>query len=372
MWHCPQCLGRPTATPQEHLSQSEAPTCGIATGLAKLRACTKVLARIPKAARPIIADSLSSLINDAIHSPTSPASWWKFLSFAFTALRAPASPRNGEKRLTLASHLKRQVAQMDSTPPTLVVERRNVPIAPTPKDSSESLARRVRAKCADGDIRAGLRLLTSSDTFVVPTEDVITALRQKHPPAPADESLPAPAATSDPPPLTVTEEVVQGAILTMPPGSFAGLDGIRPLHLRQLLSREAAESGRRLLSSHLSDSPHKPGPQRSRARVQARRNLRSIALRPEKEGRRPTPDRSGKCISPLARTHRRETHRLNPRPGAATHPTWGWHSSGLRSSRAHCARIHKRRHGHFRRPASPGKDGRKQRVQHCSPRRLLG
>ncbi|KAF0288994.1 Ubiquitin carboxyl-terminal hydrolase 2 [Amphibalanus amphitrite] len=35
----------------------------------------------------------------------------------------------------------------------------------------------------------------------------------------------------------------------MPPGSSAGLDGIRPLHLRQLLSRETAESGRRLLSS---------------------------------------------------------------------------------------------------------------------------
>ena len=35
----------------------------------------------------------------------------------------------------------------------------------------------------------------------------------------------------------------------MPPGSSAGLDGIRPLHLRQLISRDAAESGRRLLGS---------------------------------------------------------------------------------------------------------------------------
>ena len=35
----------------------------------------------------------------------------------------------------------------------------------------------------------------------------------------------------------------------MPTGSSAGLDGVRPLHLRQLLSREAAESGRRLLTS---------------------------------------------------------------------------------------------------------------------------
>ena len=43
----------------------------------------------------------------------------------------------------------------------------------------------------------------------------------------------------------------RGSALTesMPTGSSAGLDGIRPLHLRQLISNEAAEPGRRLLNS---------------------------------------------------------------------------------------------------------------------------
>ncbi|KAF0300891.1 Ubiquitin carboxyl-terminal hydrolase 38 [Amphibalanus amphitrite] len=71
----------------------------------------------------------------------------------------------------------------------------------------------------------------------------------KHPAAPKDELLPPPPAPSDPGPLTVTPEEVEAAINSMPPGSSAGLDGIRPLHLRQLISREAAESGRRLLHS---------------------------------------------------------------------------------------------------------------------------
>jgi hypothetical protein len=250
VWNCPQCLGRPVATLPSPADANKDPIQDFAAGLAKLRTRTRVISHIPKAARPTIADALSSLINEALQSPTSPLSWWKFLSFAFVALRAPSSPKNGEKRLTLVTHLKRQAAELSSSTP--------IPPPPETEQRSESsqdseragaLARRIQAKIADGDIRAGLRLLTSSDTFVQPTADVISALRQKHPSAPSDESLPPPPATSDPPPLSATEEEVRVAILTMRRGSSAGLDGIRPLHLHELLSREAAESGRRLLTS---------------------------------------------------------------------------------------------------------------------------
>ena len=246
MWHCQQCLGRPAATPEPLDQTSEAPACGIAAGLAKLRAGTKVIGRIPKAARPIVADSLSKSLDEAMSSPTSSA-WWSFLSFAFVALRAPDSPKSGERRVTLTTHIRRQVAGLESASPHPAMVQRNASVRHP--SNPDSLARRIHAKCADGDIRAGLRLLTSDDTFVDPTPEVINSLRQKHPPAPTDLCIPPPPSASDLRPLTVTKEVVHAAIFTMPPGSSAGLDGIRPLHLRQLLSREAAESGCRLLTS---------------------------------------------------------------------------------------------------------------------------
>ena len=54
---------------------------------------------------------------------------------------------------------------------------------------------------------------------------------------------------TDPAPLTASETDVEAAINSMRPGSVAGLDGVRALHLQQLISKEAAESGRRLIRS---------------------------------------------------------------------------------------------------------------------------
>ena len=102
---------------------------------------------------------------------------------------------------------------------------------------------------ADGDIRAALQILASDEEFAPPDQEIITALRAKHPPAPDDQLLPPPLTDTDPAPLTASETDVEAAINSMRPGSVAGLDGVRALHLQQLISREAAESGRRLIRS---------------------------------------------------------------------------------------------------------------------------
>ena len=78
------------------------------------------------------------------------------------------------------------------------------------------MARRIHGKCADGDIRGALRILTSNDTVAELDADVIAALLEKHPAAPEDEQLPPPPSPSDPAPLTVTLEEVEVAINTMP------------------------------------------------------------------------------------------------------------------------------------------------------------
>ena len=87
------------------------------------------------------------------------------------------------------------------------------------------------------------------ESLAQPTEYVVAMLRLKHPPAPENEAMPPQPSATDPSPLTVTKEQVRQAILSMPTGSAGGMDGIRPIHLRQLTSTDTAEAGQRLLTS---------------------------------------------------------------------------------------------------------------------------
>ena len=93
-------------------------------------------------------------------------------------------------------------------------------------------------KCADGDIHAALRLLTYDDTFSTHSFDTIQALHSKHSPAPSDLNIP------DEPPnmasltLFVDSDGVLAAIRDMPSDSGAGLYGIRPILIQQMLSSE--------------------------------------------------------------------------------------------------------------------------------------
>ena len=117
------------------------------------------------------------------------------------------------------------------------------------QDSNNTLGKRVASKCADGDIRAALRILTSLDTVIRPSAEVEEELRRKHPAAPDDETLPPHTSVDPNRAPTVDREKVSSSLKNMSSGSAAGLDGIRPLHLKQLVSPETSEAGHRLMTS---------------------------------------------------------------------------------------------------------------------------
>ena len=254
VWHCSICRGSdspslalattsiPSSAQLGNHSAANTHPSNLAKRLSELRSSCSVIRRIPKAARASAADCLSKLISTALAEPSADT-WERFLSFAFVALRAP--PENtGDLRPTTATAIKRQVVDMELGSQAIPVKRSAQRKSPPEGD----IARRVHSKCADGDIKAALRTLTSNEDFVRPTTDIMSALRRKHPPTPPDETLPPAPHADDTRPLQVSAKQVRSAIESMPTGSSAGLDGIRPLHLRQLISAEASEPGRRLLS----------------------------------------------------------------------------------------------------------------------------
>ena len=62
----------------------------------------------------------------------------------------------------------------------------NTTVLRVPKD----ISKRILSKCADGDIRAVLRLLTSEDAVPEESEEALIAFQSEHPPAPDEVELP--------------------------------------------------------------------------------------------------------------------------------------------------------------------------------------
>ena len=185
VWHCSRCLQNASGNstkrqvrPVHEDARQGAETAHAGTEavspqandiparLAQLRQSISIVRLIPKPARILVADSLSKRINDAICS-TDPVVWWKLFSFAYSALKSP-DPKS-DRKCTLATHIKRQVCEANEPEPD---ERPEHQRRDTEPSSCENIARRVQARCADGDIGAALRVLTSSESLAQPTEDV--------------------------------------------------------------------------------------------------------------------------------------------------------------------------------------------------------
>lgn len=101
------------------------------------------------------------------------------------------------------------------------------------------------AKIEDGNIKAAIRIITSGDQPAADNAQTLQALHERHPHAATDRQP-----FSDPTKFSAayfTEEDILSAIRSFPTGSSGGPDGIRPQHLRDLVS--SRESGNPLISS---------------------------------------------------------------------------------------------------------------------------
>ncbi|KAL0860219.1 hypothetical protein ABMA27_010526 [Loxostege sticticalis] len=184
--------------------------------LPSLKAKVRVLRHIPKGARFMAAGKLCTIIDDCLHT-NSAEDWFKLLSFSYSALRVPDT--TGSKPLT--SKVK---CNIDSTNLYL------------PEDIH------------DGDLRGAVRLLLSDSSLAPTNENTLRALNDKHPAPSRSVNLP-PEPNLSSLFLTVTAMDVSNAIASFYNGSAAGLDGLRPQHLKELISSPAGNNGPRLLES---------------------------------------------------------------------------------------------------------------------------
>ena len=247
----------PTRPPVASLLEDDG---DLALRLAHLKQTRRVIRRIPKGARNQAAAALATLIETALKGTTA-ARWERLLLFPFLALHVPGRADNPDDSASLTAKIKRQIcAYMESDsflhPATDGIDFVVLNSSPhhkrkRPRSSGkvgEVLQRRVAAKLSDGDVRGAIRLLASSDEIAEDFTEIVEKLKLKHPPAPTDLNMPPPPDDTTQPCLA-SEAEVMFSVTSFDTGSSAGLDGLRPAHLKDLTSRSAGEAGARLITA---------------------------------------------------------------------------------------------------------------------------
>lgn len=197
---------------------------------------TRMLHRIPKGARRAAADKLSELIDTCI-SKNDFTSWTPLFMFSYTTLFKPV--KNSETSLTTA--VKKNISRpKELNSPTVSYHQ--------PMTVSEvSLSKRIEEKVMDGDMKNAMRLLTSKETRAPDTEETFECLLRKHQKPSRAVYLPNPPTELEH--VSIDAKSVLNAINSYTKGSAAGLDGIKPQFLKDMLSKRCGESASRLLRS---------------------------------------------------------------------------------------------------------------------------
>ena len=207
-----------------------------------VRSTNKILKRIPRASRPFAASRLASIL-DGICTRNDSKAWDRLFCFPSRCLRAP---KRGGHRRSLASEVNRQLREEvdDPTPP--IPSSRGCPKPRT--DPLNALATRVATKLEEGDYKGAVRLACSEESIADLNEETWAALKAKHPPPHPSTMIPPPPKESTSSSLISEEEVVQ-AIRSFPNDSAGGPEGLRPQHLKDLVSATAEKPGKELLSA---------------------------------------------------------------------------------------------------------------------------
>ena len=139
-------------------------------------------------------------------------------------------PARGGKRHNLTNTIKSRCTDnktghvMSNTETT---SRRN-------RNPEATLAAAVSSKIEDGNLKAAIRLLCSEETVAPFDSDTHAQLRAKHPPSSLHPSQIEPPDGF--PSLILIGEAVADAIRSFPAGSSGGPDGLKPIHLSDMLA----------------------------------------------------------------------------------------------------------------------------------------
>ena len=180
---------------------------------------------IPRSARPSCASHLADIFRKISADPSNHDKWIALFRWAGSVLQPP---RRSGKRHNFTSVVKKRIQTFSGA----VAPSSDVHVRRKAIDPELQLAHAVASKLEDGNLRAAIRILSSDDAPVIPSDESLAELQNKHP---AASALDPELSSTDLPYCSVVEEDVRKAILSFPAGSSGGPDGLRPQHLKDII-----------------------------------------------------------------------------------------------------------------------------------------
>jgi len=208
----------------------ETETAGETEDLIGARPPEGILKWIPKGARGEAAALLQKLLTRVNTHPSDLTGWRDLLGFPNGCL---AKPKRGGKARNLTKIVLKAIstygsARRETPTPTQLKTR-----PPKLGDTERRTAERASEKLGEGDVRGAIRTLCSTATIAPPNAQNYAKLTTLHPTRPADRQQAECPREGNP--LIATPTSVKAAIGSFASGSAAGLDGLRPQHLKDIL-----------------------------------------------------------------------------------------------------------------------------------------
>jgi hypothetical protein len=213
----------------------------------------RLLKRIPKASRIVAAEKLAQLLTVIVANPDNMQAWIDLFLFPSSCLKVPGGRGGRKHQKNLAGKINEVIRSFPVRPAAANhIQQCDNRVAAEHKTRNKSkrseqerMAARVSELLEDGDVRGAVRLAASEETMAPYNQYTVDALISKHPRAIHHPQYTASDAVE---PLQGQEADIAAAIKSFPAGSAAGLDGLRPQHLKDMVGEQTAAAGQQLLT----------------------------------------------------------------------------------------------------------------------------
>ncbi|ESO01059.1 hypothetical protein HELRODRAFT_175086 [Helobdella robusta] len=186
---------------------------------------------VPKPCRDKVSKALSALLTAVCDDPCDAAHWCRLQCFfAFVLFK----PTRGGRRTNQANYVIKRLAEFSSTEVEIIVASFNTDHNTKPrKHNPNSWISAVTTRIEQGSLSAAVRLACSPAGLAESSPETLAKLKAIHPSAPLNRrAFPA----QEPSNGRVSPAQVLTALKSFNNGSSGGLDGLRPQHIKDLLS----------------------------------------------------------------------------------------------------------------------------------------
>ena len=189
---------------------------------------TKLIKFIPKAVRVDLANFYCNLLNGVMDNPRCLNAWRNLFLFSYFCLAQP--PRGGKKTKCLENFIRNRINDFSKNNKALAVRPilRKAHKKVDSKNESDKILKIASQKIEEGDIKGGMRLLTSNNRLAAETEEVLNSLVEKHPQQSQPHNRIAESIVTH---FHAGSSDTLQVLKTFPKGSSGGIDGLTPQHL---------------------------------------------------------------------------------------------------------------------------------------------